>query len=100
MAKLRRKRRKIDHFSQWATILFVLSIVMYVASSLAFGTRITAWTMDIQNKENQIQTLKEENEKLTIKIAELENKDRVYEIASTNGLKQNQDNVISVQKNN
>lgn len=52
--------------------------------------------MNIQDMQSEINRLKEENEKITIEISGLENKDRIYEIASTDGLEQNQDNVISI----
>ena len=53
--------------------------------------------MEIQNITNRISELKLENEKMSISISSLENKDRVYTMASDAGLDQNQDNLISLQ---
>ena len=46
---------------------------------------------------SQIASLKAENEKINIEISSLENKDRVYALASDAGLDQNQDNIVSIQ---
>ena len=53
--------------------------------------------MEIQNTANRISELKAENEKINISISSLENKERVYTVASDAGLDQNQDNLISLQ---
>lgn len=97
MAKLRKKTRKTNRFNQFAVVIFTIAIIAQVGVSLFIGTYNTNLTMEIQNMSSQISTLKEENEKITIQISSLENKDRVYEIADTAGLDQNQDNVISIQ---
>lgn len=100
MAKLRKKTRKTNRFNQFCVIMFTIAIIAQVGVSLFVGTYNTNLTMEIQNMSNQISTLKENNEKITIEISSLENKDRVYEVAQTAGLDQNQDNVISIQGNN
>lgn len=100
MAKLRKKTRKTNRFNQFCVIMFTIAIIVQVGVSLFVGTYNTNLTMEIQNMSNQISTLKESNEKITIEISSLENKDRVYEVAQTAGLDQNQDNVISIQGNN
>lgn len=97
MAKIRRKVRKTNRFNQFAVIFFSIALIAQVGVSLFIGTYNTNLTMEIQNMSNEISTLKEENEKITIQISSLENKDRVYEVATTAGLDQNQDNVISIQ---
>ena len=55
-------------------------------------------TMQIQNMNYESETIKTENEKLSIEIQTLQNKDRVYTIAQDAGLEQNQDNVVSISK--
>lgn len=98
MAKIIRKRRKIDRFNQFAAVIFTIAILAQIGVSLFIGTYNTNLTMEIQNMANQINTLQEENEKINIAISSLENKDRVYEVATTAGLEHNQDNVIFVAK--
>lgn len=49
---------------------------------------------------NQAQELIIENEKLKLKIANLQSKDRIIAIAQEAGMKQNIENVFSVQKEN
>ena len=56
----------------------------------------TSLTMQIQNMNYESETIKIENQKLSIEIQTLQNKDRVYTIAQDAGLEQNQDNVVSI----
>lgn len=96
MAKLRIKKRKTDHFNRFALIFFIFAICCHIGFSLTLNVWNTRELMNIQDMQSEINRLKEENEKITIEISGLENKDRIYEIASTDGLEQNQDNVISI----
>lgn len=97
MGKIYKKRRKTNRFNQFATLFFSFVFVIYLGVSLIVGTYNTNLTMEIQNTTNRINELKIENEKITIKISSLENKDRIYTIATDAGLYQNQDNLISLQ---
>ncbi len=97
MAKLRKRRKEIDHLKRFAVCFFTLAFVMLIISSIFVNIFNTSLTMKIQNMNDEIEVLKSENQKLNIQIAGLENKDRVYMIAQDAGLNQNQDNVISIQ---
>lgn len=97
MGKIYKKKRKTNKFNQGATIFFSFAVVVYLGVSLFVGTANTNLTMEIQNISNRINELKLENEKMSISISSLENKDRVYTMASDAGLDQNQDNLISLQ---
>ena len=68
----------------------------YLASSLFIGTLNTQLTMEIQNKTNEINLLKSENRDLNIEIQSLQNKDRIYVLAQSAGLNQNQDNIVAI----
>lgn len=96
MAKLR-KRKKKNGLNRFAAILFTLSLFSLLVSSLLVGTYNNALTIEIQNMNSEIESLKADNQTLNIEISSLENKDRVYEVAQDAGLDQNQDNVISIQ---
>ena len=100
MAKLRKTKRKVDHLRRFAVIFFTCSLIALLISSIFINIHNTALTIAIQKMNNEIDTLKSENEKLNIEIAGLENKDRIYMIAQDAGLNQNQDNVISIQGGN
>lgn len=97
MGKIYKKKRKTNRFNRFATLFFSFAVVAYLGVSLFVGTLNTNLTMEIQNITNRISELKLENEKMNISISSLENKDRVYTMASDAGLDQNQDNLISLQ---
>ncbi len=84
----------------FAVIMLTMAFISLILTSLFVGTYNQSLTISIQKMNNEIDTLKTENEKLNIEIASLENKDRVYIIAQDAGLDQNQDNVISIQGEN
>ncbi len=96
MAKIRRKKRKTNKLEKFAVLFFSISIIAATATSLFVGTYNTNLTMEIQNMNNQIASLKSDNEKITIEISSLENKERIYTVASDAGLDQNQENIISI----
>lgn len=97
MAKIRRKKRKTDKLNRFAVVIFSIALITMLGTSLFIGSYNTNLTMEIQNMTNQIDSLKSDNEKITIEISSLENKDRVYAVANDAGLDQNQDNIISIQ---
>ena len=97
MAKIRRRKRKTNKLGRFAVLIFTLSLISLLATSLFVGTYNTNLTMEIQNMTSQIDSLKAENEKINIEISSLENKDRVYAVANDAGLDQNQDNIVSIQ---
>ena len=97
MAKIRRKKRKTDKLNRFAVVIFSIALITMLGTSLFIGSYNTNLTMEIQNMTSQIDSLKSDNEKITIEISSLENKDRVYSVANDAGLDQNQDNIISIQ---
>ncbi len=96
MAKIRKRKRKTNKLEKFAVWFFTIAIIAATATSLFVGTYNTNLTMEIQNMNNQISSLKSDNEKITIEISSLENKERVYTVASDAGLDQNQENIISI----
>lgn len=96
MAKIRKRKRKTNKLEKFAVLFFTIAIIVATATSLFVGTYNTNLTMEIQNMNNQIASLKSDNEKITIEISSLENKERVYTVASDAGLDQNQENIISI----
>ena len=100
MAKLRKRKRKTSKLNRFAIILFSLSLVSLLITSLFLGSYNTSLTINIQKMNSEISSLKAENERLNIEICGLQNKDRVYVIAKDAGLNQNQNNIISIQGEN
>lgn len=98
MAKLvKRKRRKLSFVTKCALVL-VLSLLCRLGTSIVVGSFNTNLTIDIQNMTSEVASLKAENQQLNIEIQTLQNKDRIYTMATDAGLMQNQDNIVSVSK--
>ncbi len=97
MSKIYKKKRKTNKLNKFAVMFFSVAVILYLGVSLFVGTINTNLTMEIQNTTSRISELKAENEKINISISSLENKERVYTMASDAGLDQNQDNLISLQ---
>ena len=95
MAKMIRRKRRLSFISK-CTIVMSISLVTWLFTSLFIGSLNTTLTIDIQNMNNELATIKAQNQQLNIDIQTLQNKDRVYTIAKDAGLNQNQDNVVSV----
>ena len=89
------KKRKKDYLGLSITI-FSISLLVYIITSLFVGSMNVSLIYNIQTDKNKIEELKEENSKLSIKISELEGKDRVYTTAQEAGLTQEQSNIIYV----
>ena len=96
MARIVKKKRRKLSFVVKSFIFLVFSLLLMLASSLYIGTTNTSLAIRIQKVNNEIATLKQENQNLTIEIQTLQNKERVYLIAQDAGLDQNQDNVVSI----
>lgn len=98
MAKLvKRKRRKLSFVTKCALVL-VLSLLCRLGTSIVVGSFNTNLTIDIQNMTTEVASIKAENQQLNIEIQTLQNKDRIYTMATDAGLMQNQDNIVSVSK--
>ena len=96
MAKIvKRKRRRLS-FHGFAIVLFSLSLVAWLASSLLVNTMNAKLTMKIQTMNEELAVLKTQNQTLSFDISNLENKDRVFAAATAANLDQVSDNIISV----
>ena len=96
MAKIvKRKRRKLK-LQGFAIILFSVALLSWLGTTLFVNTINASLTMKIQQMNEELASLGEENQTLNFEIQSLENKDRIYEVASTNNLNQIQDNIISI----
>lgn len=98
MAKIVKKKKRKMTFIAKACIFFLFSLVCMLGSSLYVGTMNASLSIKIQKMNNEIASLKMENQNLSIEIQTLQNKERVYTIAQDAGMDQNQDNIISVRE--
>ena len=97
MAKIvkKTKKRKIK-IEGIATLFLVFSLCSVLFSSLFIRTQKNHLTMKIEDIEAECATLKESNSQLSIEIQNLTSKDRVYEVASNDGLTQDTTNVVNI----
>ena len=96
MAKIVKKKERKLSLNGIAIIIFTLSLLSWLASSLLINTVNTSLTMKIQSMNEELATLKNQNQTLNFEISTLGNKDRVYAAAAAANLDQVTDNIISV----
>ena len=96
MAKIVKKKKRKLSLNGIAIIIFTLSLLSWLASSLLINTVNTSLTMKIQSMNEELATLKNQNQTLNFEISTLGNKDRVYAAAAAANLDQVTDNIISV----
>ena len=96
MAKIVKKKKRRLSLNGISIILFSLSLVAWLISSLIINTVNTSLIMKIQKLNDELVSLKSENQTLNYEIQSLENKDRIYEVAQASMLEQVQENIISV----
>ena len=96
MAKIvKRKRRKLK-LQGFAIILFSVALLSWLGTTLFVNTINASLTMKIQKLNDELAALTEQNQTLNFEIQNLENKDRIYEVAQTANMDQTQDNIISI----
>ena len=96
MARIVKKKKRRLNFLGIAVVLFTVSILSWLISSLLINTINASLSMKIQEMSDEIQVLKTQNQSLNYEIQTLVNKDRIYEVAQINDLNQIADNIISV----
>ena len=89
-------KRRSYKFEVFVILLFTISAMAYLMSSLFLHSYNNTLSMEIQSVKGQISTLTVENNALNVKIQTLSTKDRVMEIANDAGLELNQTNIITV----
>jgi cell division protein FtsL len=96
MAKIVTKKRRRLSMNGFALVLFTFSLFAWLATSLLVNTVNNNLTMKIQSMNEELATLRSENQVLSYEINNLENKDRIYAVAEAANMNQVTDNIISV----
>lgn len=96
MAKLIKTKKRKLRLQGFAIILFSFALIAWLGTTLFVNTINASLTMKIQQMNDELASLTEENQTLHFEIQTLENKDRIYEVASMANLNQIQDNIISI----
>ena len=96
MAKIvKRKKPKKSLFSAFCAVLFTIAVIARLFTSIIIGSVNNETNMNIQQTKSQVESLRVENQKLSIEIQTLQNKERIYTIDQDAGLEQ-QNNIVSI----
>lgn len=94
-----RKKRKKLNLAGMTAFVFLSSIILYVGFSLFLGTYNNSLSSEKQKIENDIAELQVQNDAVAVEVNSLSNRERVNSIASDNGLSLDQENIVTITKN-
>lgn len=96
MAKIvKSKAKKASKFNIFCVVFFTLALAARLFTSIMLGSMNNEINTNIQKIQNESESLRIENQKLSIEIQTLQNKERIYTIAQDAGLEQ-QPNIVSI----
>ena len=98
-AKLVKKKRRLK-VEGIATILFTLAIFAYLGATFGLRSYNIVLQQQAQKIESKASTLKEAVANLENEVNTLQNHDRVLGMAEEDGIKTNQENVVTIGKDN
>lgn len=96
MAKIVKGKRRKLRLRGLALILLTFSLLASLTATLYTNTTNAKLTMKIQEMNEELNELQNQNQSLNFEIQTLQNKDRVFEIASGANMNQIADNIISI----
>ncbi len=76
--------------------MFATAVILTIFSNLFLRSSNASLMIQIQDMNRQCDILRTDNQRLTIEIQSLQNRDRIVTIAENAGLTQINDNIISV----
>ncbi len=95
IVKTKKKRRSFQ-LQNFAAMLFLFSGMLYLASSLFLRSYNNRLSTQKQSIENQIAAIEIQNKATEVEIAKLSSADRIDEVAASNGLTVNQENISMI----
>ena len=93
----RRKKRKL-RLGYFTGILFMISTILYLMSTLFLRTYNNSLSSQKQEIEAKIAELQVANDAVAVEVNTLNNRERVNSIAADKGLSLDQDNIITITK--
>ena len=99
MAKAVRKKKKKLRLTVFTAVFFFISVLSYLASVLFLRTYNNQLSSEQQKIAGQIAELQVQNDAVRVEVNTLNNRERVNSIASDNGLSLEQNNIITITKN-
>lgn len=95
--KLITEKKKINVFGIFF-LLWCVVLIGYLGTSVFLHSYNTGLTTQILENDNKISALNESVNTLSLNVKELSTRERVVNMVSSQGLKSNADNVVSVQR--
>lgn len=95
--KLVTEKKKINWLGMFF-LLWCMTLIGYLGTSIFLHSYNTNLTTKILENDQKISTLKESVNTLSLTVKELSIRERVVNMVSSQGLKSNADNVVSVQR--
>ncbi|MEG0290537.1 MAG: cell division protein FtsL [Erysipelotrichaceae bacterium] len=99
MAKVIKNKRKV-RVEAIAVLFFVISILLFLSSSLFLKSYNVSLSKEVSEMENVVAKKKDDVESLRLAVKTLENRDRVLSVAKEAGMEINQNNVVFVEGQN
>ena len=96
MARIVKRKKRRIRLQGFAIVFFTFAFIAWLGTTLFVNTINASLTIEIQKMNDELSSLTEANETLNFEIQNLENKDRIYELAATANMDQIQDNIISI----
>ena len=91
----RKKKRRVNLF-KLSGVLFCFSAILYLFSAIFLRSYNNSLSTRTQSINADIVTLQAQNDALQVDIETLSSSDRVEGIAASNGMKRNQDSIITI----
>ena len=98
MAKKAIRKRKKIRLVNFTVFLFVISSILFLASTLFLRTYNTQLSSQKQEYEAKISELRVANDAIAVEVNTLNNRERVNTIAADKGLSLDQNNIITITK--
>lgn len=92
---VRRKKKKFELFA--FTVFFVVGVAYLLTSIFVRSYNVTI-NKQTQSIENQIIALESDNAQLYMEVQQLIAKDKVVEVAQEDGMTQDQDNIVYIDR--
>lgn len=96
MARVVIHRKRRLRLEAVASIIFMIAVLMTIATNLFVRSSNVNLTIRIQDMKNECERYRQENKTLDTNIRNLMNKERVISEANKSGLSQNEANFISI----
>jgi|LAHS01.1.fsa_nt_gb cell division protein FtsL len=92
-------RKKSDRemkFFSFTCFFTLISVIVFFVGSLGLKTYNNSLSIQKQEMETQIASTETQNDSLQVEIRQLASADRVNEVAASNGMSYNQNNISTV----